>query len=338
MKKYHYNLDRYLDRIHVFDYSQIPVERDLFILGEDDFARNREKWVAYLEGTHEQHPNHYMKYIHGYCKFAQNTILDVFTEINIFDRFHGVCKKLIERDFRYCFQYYSSGERPFIIVSQMWIDNLKSDIYASYAMIDIIGVKKYLEENGTIDKERITHYKTQIDSIASENSNYIFVTFTDNIFIKCNWMASNPDYNSTYTPEHLFLIIKKIQNIIFKIFNLKSYAIVTQGRELFENDELLHINSKNNHFFIGSISTPFIELFDIDESVKEHIKKDSTYKQNLYLSETCFLSLKFKTNDIERNKIGVEFKLIKNNSGVSMDSFYSIDLDKIIDLIEYDIK
>lgn len=322
---------KYPDDVRIYDYENIPVESDLFILGADDFTYNIPKWIDYISGDHTEHPNAYINYIHGYCKFTPDGVLDSFTEINIYDRFHGICKKILRKDFVFCFQYYSCGEKPFIIVKQNWFDSLKSDSYSTYGMIDIIGIKKYLYENGKIGKELIEKYKTGIDQISSQNVNYSFVTFTDNIFIKSNWESTQPNYGNKYQPEHFLRVIKSLQNLIEDVFKMKSYAVITQGIQLFDYDE--EIISCKNHYFIGSIATPFIELFDIDESLKKIKKEKPYFLNNLYLSEAFLLSLKLTTLG-DKKDLGHSSEYLLNNSGVSMDSFFSLDIDDIIDILK----
>ncbi len=324
------------DRNRVFDYEDIPQNKDVFILGSKDFCKIIPKWIKYFDGEHEEHPNAFIDYLHGFCKLSQSCVIDIFTEINIYDRYHGVCKKLLKKDFEYCFQYYTCGEKPYIVVNQEWFDRIRSDNYASYIMIDIIGVKKYLSENGYISKSVITKYKEAIDLIAEENAEYTFITFTDNIFIKADWKAIKPIYNKSYKPEYLLQLTKKIEDIIKSVFGLDSYAIITQGVQLFDNDSELLLNSISNHFFVCSIATPFMELFDIDNNIKNEIHKtDGTFtKSNLYLSEAFVASLKLKSLDIKRNEIGTNYEYTGNMSGVSLDSYKAINLEQILDLIK----
>jgi hypothetical protein len=323
---------KYLAGTSICSYQKIPVDTDLFILGSEDFKKIIPKWVEYLDGNHENHPNAYIDYKHGYCRFTKNGILDVFTEINIMDRFHGVCKKLLEKDFEYCFNCFSYGERPYIIVTQDWFDRIISDYYSTYAMIDIIGIKNYINTYGTIKKEIIVNYKNAIDKVASHEADYTFITFTDNIFIKADWISILPEYKNTYDPEHFLYVIKEIQDAIYKVFHLKSYSIVTQGIQLFDYDESLKNRLIDNHFFIGSIATPFIELFDIENSIKNRIKVDPSFKKSLYLSEAFLLSLKFKSYNINKEKIGFLSTFMENNSGVCMDSFRAVDIEEVIEL------
>ena len=324
---------KYLDKIYTFDYHGIPVNRDVFLIGSKEFAEKKGKWIEYIEGTAKDHPNNYFDYLHGACRFTSQKVIDIFTEINIRDRFHGVCKKLLEKDFEYCFQFYSAGENPFIIVSQEWFENIKNDNYSTYVMIDIIGIKNYLLKYGIIEKDIIIEYKTAIDNIASKESFYTFTTFTDNIFIKANWQTSSPDYQIEYAPEHMIYLIKKIQEEIFRVFKLDSYAIVTQGIQLFKNDEILQ-HSVPNHFFIGSVATPFIELFDIENAIKYKIQDNPEFKRNLYLSESFLISLKFNSINIDKDKIGISGTLIDSKSGVCMDSFRAINIEELIGLIK----
>lgn len=199
-------------------------------------------------------------------------------------------------------------------------------------MIDIIGIKDYLLKFGTIKNDIIVNYKKAIDDIALENTDYTFVTFTDNIFIKANWKSYSPEYKETYKPEYIISLIKIIQDEIYKVFKLKAYAIVAQGNQLFREVEELK-NIVPNHFFIGSLATPFIELFDIENAIKNKIKNNPEFKQNLYLSEDFFASLTLKSYSIDKEQLGKIETLMDNKSGVCMDMFRAISIEELTKLL-----
>lgn len=334
MNKYNQLFSKYPNDVRIYEYQEIPENRTFFLISSKEFDNKSEKWIDYIEGHTYTHPNNYFDYVHGSCKFTKQGVIDIFTEVSLKSRFHGVCKKLLQKDFVFCFQFHSAGEKPFIMVSQEWFDNIHMDNYSVYAMVDIIGIKNYLLKHGLIEDEVITKYKKAVDRISSKESNYTFITFTDNIFIKRNWNSSGQEYLDSYKPEHMLHVIKEIQTEIYNVFKLTSYAIVTQGLQLFKDNENLIKNNTNNHFFIGSVATPFIELFDIETAIKNKIVKNPEFKQSLYLSESFYISLRFNTPLFDKEKFGISEKLLDNNSGVSMDSFRAINLDELLDKIE----
>jgi hypothetical protein len=331
-EKYDKVFSKYTDGVYIFDYLNIPENRTVFIISAKEFNEKMDKWIDYIEGRTFTHPNNYFEYIHGSCKFTTQNILDIFTEITIKSRFHGVCKKLLKKDFEYCFQFYSAGEKPFIIVSQEWFESIANDNYATYTMIDIIGMKNYLHKYGKIGKDVITNYKKTIDCISLEEKNCLFITFTDNIFIKTNWKSSPSDYEKTYQPEHMIYLIKNVQEAIYNVFKLDSYAIIAQGIQLFHDDESLNHNI-DNHFFIGSVATPFIELFDIETAIKSKIVNNPEFKKNLYLSESFYASLKFDSSIFDKENFGITEKLTENRSGVSMDIFRAMNIEELLEKI-----
>ncbi len=326
--------EKYLNILHIFQYEEVPTERDLFILGAEDFKDNISRWLGYLNDNYEEHPNAYINYILGSCKRTATGQLDSYTGLNIFDRFHGVCKKIRKEDFEFCFQYFNVGERPFIVVKQEWVDSLKNDTYSIYCMIDISGIKKYLEKNRVINADIINHYRIGLNKIAETNPDFTFITFTDNIFIKSDWKSTHEEYKRQYNPERLLLVIKDISKIIQETYGLESYAIVTQGVQLFQNNDSYNRELPSNHLFIGSIATPFIEIFDIERTIKKLRKNNSIVLKNLYLSTTLLFSLKIKSYDINKSDIGITHKYLSNDSGVSEDSFVSVDLDELLELIK----
>lgn len=324
----------YPNDVRIFDYQDIPENRTVFLINATEFDNKSEKWINYIEGNTSTHPNNYFDYVHGSCKFTKQGIIDVFTEITLKSRFHGVCKKILPKDFVCCFQFYSAGEKPFILVSQEWFNNIQMDNYSIYAMVDIAGIKDYLLKHGSIEDEVIINYKRAVDKISEKESTYTFITFTDNIFIKKNWNSSGQEYLDSYKPEHMLQIIKELQTEIYNVFKLASYAIVTQGLQLFKDNETLLQSNTSNHFFIGSVATPFIELFDIETAIRNKIKSNPEFKQNLYLSESFYISLRFNTLHFDKEIFGISETLIDNKSGVSLDSFRAINLDDLLEKIE----
>ena len=165
--------DGFLNGTTVYSYEECPVDRDLFILGSEDFNKIIPHWKNYFEYSGE-HPNNYINYKHASCYFIDEENIDVYIEINIFDRFHAINKSLKKSDYLFCFKFYERGERPFIVVEQSWFDSLEYDNYSCYSMIDIIGIRALLKKKGKVPKEIIDEYNLELDKLALENPNYLF--------------------------------------------------------------------------------------------------------------------------------------------------------------------
>lgn len=328
----------YLNGTYVFPFEDCPLEKDLFIVGSEEFNNIIPRWKDYFSSdfsTQVPHPNNFINYKKAYCEKNDENSLSIFIEINTSYRFHGVPKMLKKSDFIFCFKFYSAGEKPFIVVNQEWINSLTTDIYSCYAMVDIIGIRNLLKENGKISKSMIEKYNKEMNILAENNPTFAFLTFTDNIFIKSNWSSSKNNYLKTYEPEIFIKTVKKVIEIVEDSYNLKSYSVFSQGIHLIDEDTDLFRNTQNNHFFIGSIATPFVELFDIESAVNKRKKnRDTTILNSMYISESLFSSLhlkdfSYRTKRLEES-LDFEGKLLNG----SLNKFISLDIDELINILE----
>lgn len=323
----------YLYGTELYEFTKCPNETDLFIIGDNDFKQIVPYWKKYLSELESIHPNNYIEYRYGTCKHIDEENIDVFLEITISERFHGINKTLHKDDYIFCFQCKYWDERTYIVVSQEWFDSIKNDNYSCYGMIDIIGIRKMLKDKGKIPKTIIDDYCKKVNEFASKNKDFLFISFTDNLFIKTNWTSFGIDYNKTYNPEKIILLIEELMNIIKDTFGLNSYAILTQGLHLIENDEKLFRNEQENHFFVGSISTPFVEMFDIENKIFKIKENDKSILKSLYLSKSFFLSLNFKKFE---SKMEFNKKFIEYDSKVSiynLNEFLPVDIDNLTTII-----
>jgi hypothetical protein len=81
-------------------------------------------------------------------------------------------------------------------------------------------------------------------------------------------------------------------SVIKDALGLDSYAVVTQGANAADEGSLLHVSDSQNHIFLGSLATPFAELFEIDGAVRSSMHARRHGPRELYLSASVFWSLR----------------------------------------------
>ncbi len=278
-----------------YSFEEIPQDRDSFIIPENDlniFIDICNKINMGIPTENVNHPNEKIDYRWCFVEKLDEDSCDINICVTMNHRFHGVMKKLPKNMFIGCIQAFQFESRPYIVVKDEWIESLQNIPSSIYCMIDIIGIKNYLNKKGIIGCDIYDDYQKRINNIAKNNPEYIFLSFADSLIIKANWEIQANMYNKTYNPEKIIIIIKQIHEIIFEIFKLNSYAIITQGINYVETKDIEGI-SANNYLSIPSISAPFAELFDIEEAVKKNIKNHIHKPYNLYISESVLLTLKF---------------------------------------------
>jgi hypothetical protein len=334
VKKYVNHFKKYLDGARIYNFEQLPTNRDLFIIGEDEFNNNIDYWKKYLDKRGLQHPNNFQTYRFASITHNSDKLIDLFLEINIHTRFHGIHKKLPKTKFRFCIEFWSWGERPYLIVDQKWLNAFLNDTYSIYALIDFIGVRSIIEEHGIIPKKYIKKLKKNLHVLSVKHSNYLFVTFADNLIIKTNWSGEKEKYNNSYKPELFLKLIENVFSIIKSSINLDSYAVISQGANFIEEDLSNNSINTNNYFFFDSISTPFIELFEIDDNVRKSIKKKIISAKTLYLSESFLLSLKFNDHNVKSNFESNYINFNAEKSGITLNKYLPIDLNELLSLLK----
>jgi hypothetical protein len=139
-----------------------------------------------------------------------------------------------------------------------------------------------------------------------------FLTCADNIIIKSGWEFGTE--NSKYEPEKLVITVNELMTEIKKKTEISSYAIMTQGANYVDDKKLTHSVTSKNHFFMSSISVPFIEAFEIDSDIRKRIKNKEIEKMPFYFEQSFYISTKrihyiseeptwFKKFDFESEKL-----------------------------------
>jgi len=297
-------IEQFSQNYEIFEYSQIPFKRDLFIFGDDDKDKFINGWYEFLSSpdkSNQEYPENYFKF--RWCsieKIAEDSI-DVNICITFSERFHGIIKKLPRSKFVSCIDIWNYHSKPYLIVSQDWFNSIEQELFSNYAYIDIIGMKKLINKFGSIPSSMISELNKGMEKVIETYTDYFFIVFADNIIVKSNWNANPSEYTKTYEPEKLILIVNELFKIIKKAFGLDAYAIITQGANLTDNQHTKNLRNYANYIFFDTISLPFSEILEIENKIKENKRFG-----NLYLSKSFLLTLNFldhKRSDYYRNKL-----------------------------------
>jgi hypothetical protein len=277
-------------------FDEMPVGRDMFVIGEKEAETLRLHWERYLaepDGTSPEHPNNFVNL--RWC--ALNSIGENSCEVNICidmsTRFHGVVRPLPRAEFVACVHFWNYAKRRYLVVSQKWFDEIERTMFSLYSLVDAIGMRDLLDRQGRIEPEQIARLRDGIDALASEHRDHAFISLADNVIVKTNWSAHGSAYANTYRPEHFLEIVNSVRAVFESALQLGSYAVVTQGANGLVDDAVLRVSREQNHVFFGSLGTPFADLFYIDSAVRAALREKRHPPTDLYLSESFLLTLRF---------------------------------------------
>ncbi len=316
------------------EFDEMEFKRDSFLISGEHPKLLEEKWLDWIENEESEHPNNFFDYIN--CYFDSQTDIDL--NINLLldrrYRFHSI-KKLIPKSKIYCsFIPFSTEKHQYFIVDKDWFNFIRNSLYSTYALIDFVGVRAIISEYGEIPFSLVKRLKDIIDDYAKENRSYDFLTCADNIIIKSNWHV-NEEVN-TYSPESLVLTIKKLMTRIESEIGFSSYVIITQGANYVNENGFKEKDRLINHYFMPSISVPFVEAFEIDNDARIRIKKNEIKKSQFYLEHSFYISLnrKFYSSEEPDWFKFIEFKNSKNNNHLKYTGVSFQELKQLVELEE----
>lgn len=277
-----------------FSFEKIPLNRDIYIMGEQWMAEYENAWKEVFAGSDHS------PYEVGYVSFAAaRSINENAVELswypNVIDQFHEVTVSLPKKAFVDCAQCWSHDDKPRVFVKDDWVNQLYLRTYSVFAWVDAIGVKSALLR-GEITRKKLLQLRDRIDELAEAHRDISFISFADTMLLKTNWTVGS--YDSTvrysYNPEVIIKVIEKINSVYRKTLSMDVYAIITQGNNEFYNDPLLHSSRLGHHISLNSLGLPFAQLQSIDQAVHSAVKVGDHKAAEIYLDETYFHSLKWK--------------------------------------------
>ena len=332
------NLHIQKEHIEFYGTNDIPLNKDSFLLSDQWLDKIEQQWTEFLspESDCEKwiHPNGLMDYIPCHISAVNDSHLNITLLLDRSTRFHTISKTLPNQFFKTAFKVFTSEKRPYIIVDQSWFNNLKSSIYSAYVVIDFVGIRNLLNQYGEFPSDKFNSIKLIVDKFCNQNKDLTFLTCADNIIIKSGWEFDSN--HSKYQPEKL---VKTVNQLMFEIENeteIESYAIMTQGANYVDEKNLTHSITPKNHFFISSISVPFIEAFEIDSDVRKRIRSKEIEKKKFYIEQSFYISTKRKHYSSEEptwfKKFDFESEKLKTKL-----TYSALTFENICDLMDLDV-
>lgn len=243
----------------------------------------------------------------GYVAFAAaqsisiNTIeLSWFPNVN--DRFHEVKIILPKAEFITCVECFDYDLKPYVFVSNSWLNQLYMRVNSVFLLIDAIGVKNKIL-SGKLQHEDLAKLRSAIDGLAEDYQELAFVSFADSLLIKGNWRVVHVESEVTYSyePEVFVRIVPQVEEIYRDILGLRIYAVLTQGINEYYEDSPCHISSSGNHLSLNSLGLPFAQLLSIDSAVRDAIRSKIHEPHDLYMDADFYHSLQFSF-EFEKNE------------------------------------
>lgn len=290
-----------------YPFEEIPLNRDLFLMGEEWIADWEKAYLDFFNGEEFQ----YIGYIsYAAVNSTSPDALDISWFPNIFDRFHEVRAVLPRDAFVACIDVPSYDEKPHIFVKSDWLDGLHLRPYSAFALIDVIGVKDAISR-GTLTGTKLTDLRDRIDKIADATTGIAFVSFADNLLLKTNWFVGKFDSNITYSydPETLIRTIAQVANVYQEILGMSVYATVAQGVNEYIDHSLIHQSASGGHLSLNSLGLPFAQLLNIDEAARVAIKKNIHAAHELYIDELFFHSIRFNSDFDKQAQPSTEYRI-----------------------------
>lgn len=329
------NLQTHNEHIEFYGATNIPLNKDSFLLSDQWLDRIEQQWTEYLspECDYEKwtHPNGLMDYIPCHISSANDSHLNITLLLDRSSRFHTISKILPTKFFRTAFKVFTSEKRPYIIVDQNWFNNLRNSIYSAYVLIDFVGIRSLLNEYGEFPSNTLNSIKAIVDKFCIQNEDLTFLTCADNIIIKSGWDFF-PE-NSKYQPEKLVITVNQLMAEIKKETQISSYSIMTQGANYVDEKKLTHSATPKNHFFMSSISVPFIEAFEIDSDIRKRIKNKEIEKMPFYIEQSFYISTKRRHYSSEEPTWLKKLDFVSEKLKTRL-TYSALTFENICDLIE----
>lgn len=313
-------------------YDEMEFSRDGFLIIGEDLNLIEEKWIDWIDQDDSEHPNNYFDYINCYFDSQTENDLNINLLLDRSFRFHSI-KKIIPKSKIHCsFIPYSMEGHQYTIVDKDWFNFIRNSLYSTYALIDFVGIREIISKHSEIPQTIIESLKIIIDEFAVKNPSYDFLTCADNIIVKSNWLIN--EQINTYSPESFVTTIHKLMEQLKNEIDLSSYAIITQGANYVNEIDIREKDRQVNHFFMPSISVPFIEAFEIDNDARKRIRNKEINKCQFYIEYSFYISLKrkFYSNEEPSWVKYVEFTNSKNNNKIKYIGLNYLQINELVNL------
>lgn len=278
-------------RFEKYSFERIPLNRDIYLMGEKWMKEYEESLVKFFEGGEDENVGYVVSVA---ARNVGASVAELSWYPNFHTRFHEVRISLPREQFVMCVGSETCDEKPRVFVKDEWLDRLYLQSYSIFALIDASGVKDALR-SGSLNREKLIQLRDRIDIIAERYKGISFISFADSVLLKSNWTVGQ--YNShtkhAYEPEIFVRLFPEIQSAYQQTVGLDAYAILTQGSNEYYEDPLLHISKTGNHISLNSLGLPFAQLMSIERAARAAIERGEHGRAELYMDKDFFRSLSF---------------------------------------------
>ncbi|MTI89263.1 MAG: hypothetical protein FH748_15010 [Balneolaceae bacterium] len=313
--------------------EEIPKERDCFLLSANGEKLIERQWIEWLNNYDYdtwKHPNELVDYTPCWIYSTNDLFINLSFMINYKNRFHSVNTLLPRQMLKIAFLPFTAEKRPYLLVDDSWYNKLFTYTYSMYCIIDFIGIRELIAKYGEVPADTINNIQSICSEVGNSHKDLQIIMLADNILVKSKW---KPEESDKYNPEILVRLIIDLMNGIEKRSGIKSYAIFTQGTNYVNEDKILDIPKNENTISIPSISSPFIESFEIDNNVRKLIRKKEIKPKTLYIENSLYLSMdrKFYSSEEPNWMIKKKFNSEKNLRHIE---YLALDRDEFEELIK----
>ena len=320
------------DLFKFYNQFEIPKNMDCYLQPSNKIGIIVNNWLGYANNGNWEEPNGIVDYIPCSIESISSKYLNIKVLILNLQRWHTLKLILPVSNFISAFLPFTSHGNPYIIVEKNWFYKIKTYSYSMYCVIDFIGIRDLILKAGELNSKLIIKARSIVNNFSVKNSDFTFMTLADTIIIKSSWKTLDIE-SSNYNPEKFIVMINLLMKKLKKEVSLDSYAIFTQGANFTDENKLLNSKISTNHYFLPSISIPFIEAFEIDNDIRERIRSNTILKSSMYLEGTFYSSLK-RTYLTSQEPVWVKKYEFESKKTKSIIEYIPISFDKLEELVE----
>jgi hypothetical protein len=279
-------------RFDRYDFEQIPLNQDVFIVGQEWMQPYEEMMLRFFDGVDgaQYETVGFISWSEA-LNISANAV-ELSWLVDYTTRLHNVSVSLPRSEFVACVGCWSASERPRIFVTDKWLSHIHLRNYSVFGLIDVIGIKARIED-GSLSPELLLKLRSRTDDIASQHPDVTFISFGDSLLLKSNWTVGVFDSGVTYTyaPEKLMAVFQDVSDMYREVLGMNIYGVFTQGANDFFGSTSVHISKSGNHLSMNCLGVPFERLFAIDEAARRAIRASHHKPSEIYLDEEYFRSL-----------------------------------------------
>lgn len=287
-------------RFDHFAFEAIPPRRDLMLMDECWIPALEKEYLRFFAGG-DGRGIHRVGYI---CPVSLEAVDADAAELVWYlshHRFHQLPILVPRGAFVACIEAQNCDDTPRIFVRSGWIQALCEQPCAAFALVDAIGIRRGMR-TGAVSRDALRDLRDRIDTPAARYPDVGFVSFADSVLIKQVWTIGSygrPAY--TYNPEALLPIVAQVRQAFREVLGLNAYAVMSQGQNAYEDPKALHVSPAGNHVSFNTLATPFADLIEIDQTVRQALRSGVHAPADLYLDARFYRSLQFRP-DADRDR------------------------------------